>query len=485
MNRSSRNRRFPSRFGLTSNSRLNQAQADGSSFLFDFWNSRTLDPGSGKPSFTRATVGSFHDSDGLLKFASAGTPRFDHYVDSVGGTTPQATYRGLLIEGQSTNVACFSETFSTSGGTNNWNLNGQTSAFGGSATPAAVSGSAFQFRQTVVNATTQPLQLDVSVSNDLYTFSIWVHGSIFSSVNTSSVSLAIVQSGVPVAVTAAKVSGGAAVITGTTYVNVSSLVNAATPTSPSAWVRVQLTTNNPLAIGTASLMIYPNNESTQVLNSSIWLYGAQFEISRNATSYIQTTTAQVTRQPDGIAFANYTNNAYGVNDAVKFPADPFGRNPEYTLVMNAMLLSASPRNYPRVVEFANSSAVTVYGMFFGNPDPAGQRFRGAQNVTAYFNEPVFNYTEPVHASATFETFVFTCWQDSFASYQRTYRAGTGQASLSEALTPDLSLNTVTAAGINRTNNADHPIMWLRWFQYFPYTMPNDQLAYLSFNPNWR
>jgi hypothetical protein len=482
MNRSSRNRRFPSRFGLTSSSRLNQAQADGSSFVFDFWANRNLDD---RLNFTRTTVGSFTDRDGLLKFASASTPRFDHYADAQGGTVPQATYRGLLIEGQSTNLACFSETFTTSGGTNNWNLNGQSSSFGGSATPAAVSGSAFQFRQTVVNANTQPLQLDVTVTNAIHTFSIWVHGSIFSSVSTSQVALAIFQGGSPVTVTAEKVSGGSGTLSGTSHVLVSGLSTATTPSSPASWIRVQLTTSAPLAAGTASLMIYPDNQIGQVLNSSVWLYGAQFEAKANATSYIQTTTAQATREPDGIGFRAYTNDSYGVNDAVLLPADAFGRRPEYTLMMNAMIRRASVLNYPRIVDFASVTSVTIYGMFFGNPDTAGTRFRGAQNLVTYFNEPSFNYTEPSAASVTFETVAFSSWEESFVSTQRSHRSGAQTAVTVESANPQLQLDAVTQAGINRTNNADYPIAWIRWFAYFPYTMPVDQHNRLTLNPNWR
>jgi hypothetical protein len=484
MNRSSRQRRFPSRFGLSSNSRLNEAEANGASFVLDCLNWRNLNRVDSKFAFSRGTAGSFTGSNGLLQFASAGTPRFDHYADALGGSVPQATYRGLLIEGLSTNLACFSETFSTSGGTNNWNLNGQSSAFGGSATPAAVSGSAFQFRQTVANALTQPLQLDVTVTNAIHTFSIWVHGSIFSSIVTSQVALAIFQGGSPVAVTAAKVSGGSGTVSGTSHVSVSGLANAATPSSPAAWIRVQLTTNAPLAAGTASLMIYPDNHIGQVLNSSVWLYGAQFEARTNATSYIQTTTAQVTRDADGINFSNYTNASYGVNDAT-FSQPNRLRPPGYTLMFNAMMLRAAETGFPRILDFSEAAGFTRYAFLFNNAGANGSRLGGYQWVTVYSNEPPTGYTEPAPTSMTFETMAFTASEDPTTSIQRAHRSGAQTGLTSMTGTPSLLLDEVTQAGINRTQISDYPIVWLRWFAYYPYTMPVEELNRLTFNPNWR
>ena len=67
----------------------------------DFANSKSLDP---RITFTRATIGSYYDADGILKIASSGTPRFDH--NPVTGES-----LGLLVEELRPNFMQFSEDF--------------------------------------------------------------------------------------------------------------------------------------------------------------------------------------------------------------------------------------------------------------------------------------------------------------------------------------------------------------------------------------
>lgn len=67
----------------------------------DFANSKSLDP---RITFTRATIGSYYDADGILKIAASGTPRFDH--NPVTGES-----LGLLVEELRPNFMQFSEDF--------------------------------------------------------------------------------------------------------------------------------------------------------------------------------------------------------------------------------------------------------------------------------------------------------------------------------------------------------------------------------------
>lgn len=482
MNRSSRNRRFPGRFSLSSNSRLLQAQADGNSFLFDF-RERALD---GRLVFSRTSPGSYTDSDNILKFANANAPRWDWTYGNIAGSTPSATFRGLLIEGQSTNSACFSETFATSGSlSNNWNYNGQTGALLSATGNNPANGTTnFRFAQTAVVTNTAPLQLDVTVTAVRHTFSIWIQGAIFNSVLTGNATIAISQSGSPVAITAAIIVGGGSVTVVGNVANVSGLPNSAAP-SQVGWTRVQVTTSAALTAGTASILIYPNSDGAQVINSALFLYGAQFEADRiNASSYIQTDIAQATRNADGISLRDYTNGAYGVNaTSPAIGSPPAG----YTIIGNACFLQAATSNYPRVVEFANATPATQYGIFFGNPDAPPTKLRGLQYYPdgLYYNETSFAYTNPSPTSFPFSTFLFALDAQVFSGTTYSYRDGVQRSTFSETLNPNTNLSAVTAAGINRTNQADHPITWWRWFGYYPYCMSLDEFVSRSFNPEWR
>lgn len=60
---------------------------------------KSLDP---RITFTRASSGSYFDSDGVMQFASTNTPRFDHNP-----VTKESL--GLLIEGQRTNLLTYSQ----------------------------------------------------------------------------------------------------------------------------------------------------------------------------------------------------------------------------------------------------------------------------------------------------------------------------------------------------------------------------------------
>jgi len=75
------------------------------SLNLDFARSRTLDP---RITFSRTTTGTYMDSDGLIKVASADEARFDHrYVNG------QLESLGLLVEEQRSNLITYSEDFDT------------------------------------------------------------------------------------------------------------------------------------------------------------------------------------------------------------------------------------------------------------------------------------------------------------------------------------------------------------------------------------
>ena len=81
---------------------------DGSTLSLDF-TTDVLDP---RLTFTRSTTGTYINSSGYVTSAAINAPRFDYDPTTL-------TARGLLIEGSASNLLNWSESFSTSGGTNN------------------------------------------------------------------------------------------------------------------------------------------------------------------------------------------------------------------------------------------------------------------------------------------------------------------------------------------------------------------------------
>ena len=235
---------------------------------FDFSRTKTSDS---RITFTRASSGTFVDADGLIKSAATNAPRFDH--DPV---TDESL--GLLIEESRTNLVTRSEEL------DQW-------VIGSNSTVTA-------------NAATAP---DGTNTADRVEFSS--QSGTFISSNT------FIQSG-------------------TTY-TASVYVKAVTPgtndkftlsfggqnannatsqlTATGEWQRFTATKTPTLSSGSHPFII--NNEGDG-FGSDIYVWGAQVEEASFATSYIPTTSSQVTRAADvvditGTNFSSFYNQSEG------------------------------------------------------------------------------------------------------------------------------------------------------------------------------
>jgi hypothetical protein len=220
-------------------------------------------------STARAT---YIDVSGYVKtVATAGAARFDY----TGGVA-----KGLLIEAAATNLLSRSEEFNLAGPWFSFNAtitandgtapDGNTTA---DSIQASTSGAGGVFRSSEVPSGT-------------HTFSVFAKAN-----GANSFSVSIDTSGNGRGVDFTLTSGGSA---GTPYVRgtggtVSSLT-ASVQTFQSGWVRCIVTA---VTTGTNSVALYTQS------GTSKWLaWGAQLEASSNASSYIPTTTASLTRLAD-------------------------------------------------------------------------------------------------------------------------------------------------------------------------------------------
>lgn len=237
--------------------------------------------------FSRNSTGTFVDEDGLIRISAPNVPRFDYDPESL-------LIRGLLIEGRRTNLIIQSEQFEL------WNK------ISISTEPNADnSASSFSKADLVVPTADSSehlvwLQRPIALNDTVYTFSCF-----FKPRGYFNLGLFICSSGL------GRSNGKFGYV-----FNVSKSIAIPAQIDSSVSVshpfierfkngyyrcsfRIKSLSSIPLNVG---IQIRPdNNSSTAYLangHSGGYLWGAQLEVGSSATSYIPTTTAPVTREPD-------------------------------------------------------------------------------------------------------------------------------------------------------------------------------------------
>jgi hypothetical protein len=218
------------------------ADGDGSTLNLDF-TTGVLDS---RLTFTRAsTTATYINSSGYVTTAGTNVARFDH------DPTTQAP-RGLLVEGTSTNLLNWSESFATSGGSNNhWN-DQHISRTTGQTDPANTT-TAIRFECHPGNATViSSAAIGTSAAR---TFSVWLR----------------------------RVTG-----TGDIQYTQNNGTNWTTQAITSTWTRYSFTHTANHQVG---IRIVTNGDAIE-------MWGAQLETGSGASSYIPTGASQATRVAD-------------------------------------------------------------------------------------------------------------------------------------------------------------------------------------------
>ena len=236
------------------------------SLFLDFANKKSLTDrisGNNLITFTRSSTGTYVGADGLIKYAGADEPRFDH--DSSTGES-----LGLLIEESRTNLITYSEDFSQSvwAKQNGFSITSNTAI--------APDGTLTADTASRVNLNAEYLYQNLNTPAGTYTLSCWIK-----SVNASS-------------------SFSIASYSGADGYQPSSF------TATNTWERFShtVTVSNPVT------GFYPCIPS--VSGEQFYIWGAQVEAGSFPTSYIPTSASTVTRQPDtaqitGTNFSSWYN----------------------------------------------------------------------------------------------------------------------------------------------------------------------------------
>lgn len=275
------------------------SDGDGSTLSLDFTAMSGLDS---RFTFTRASTATYINSSGLvttMAAASTNDPtkaRFDHDPTTLAP-------RGLLLEGASTNLVCGSETFATSGGSNNWSDSNITR----DATPqTSPDGTANALRITAAagNAT---VTNNLAITAATRTFSVWIR----------------------------RVSGSG-------NIQLSRNTNDATPTwttvtISSTWSRVSVTGTSTGNTGVGIRIVSASDV--------IEVWGAQVENGSQPSSYIQTTTSTATRVVEECRYA------------ISAPAIGWNANPPAVSVLcRAYISRLGTSGFPQHLQFWVTSA---------------------------------------------------------------------------------------------------------------------------------
>ena len=297
--------------------------------------------------FTRASVATYFDQNGVLQTALANAARFDH--DPV-----TLEPLGLLIEEARTNLCLQSgQIGSTTGGA--WNTGGGlTIALNSIVAP---DGTLTGTLETNTGASSYIRAVRPVSENADYTFSFWAKKG-----TSTGVGFAVYN-----------MTGGVFVVPTTNYL---ALLNG------DAWTRISVNFTTPP--GCVSVGVYP--DSNLGGGGTVYLWGAQLEGGANPTSYIATTAAAATRAVEaasmtGANFSNWYNAPTGTFCiAARSTAKPASGSTQYVFTFGADGTNFQNVNlYSEVVVYLGAYTVSAQPSITIGTIAAKARFQAAFN----------------------------------------------------------------------------------------------------------
>lgn len=283
--------------------------------------------------FTRASTGTYLDSDGLIKTAAIDVPRIDY--DPV-----THAHTGLIIEAAATNLLTYSEQFDNAA----WTKTNATITANSLAAPDGTT-NADSFIEAAGSSQKYMRVSLATVGPGTYTLSIY----------------AKTLSGTRYLALEFDAGGGETrrsffdVANGTVTSNYNSAAGSITAIG-GGWYRCAVTVT---MVGAASLMwVYISNSSSSVSGytgngtSGLYLWGAQLETGTAATSYIPTTTAAVTRAADTI-----TGTGLIYSDVPETDAAAWNAATNYTVGTQVIRTTAATHKiYENLIAGVNATA---------------------------------------------------------------------------------------------------------------------------------
>ena len=289
------------------------------SLLLDFANSKTLDP---RITYSRASTATYTDFDGLIKTAAAGIPRFDH--DPITGES-----KGFLVEEQRSNLALRSQEFDNSAWTKT-----RSSVIADTVVAPDGTLTADKIVEDSTATNTHFVQNTgaITVTNaTAYTV------SVFAKAGERSL-LRINLQGATNAPAFYNLATG-------TLGSIGAGVTASISAAGNGWYRCVFTRTIDSTLANVILNIADAGEAVTYTGngySGLYIWGAQVEAGSFPTSYIPTTSSQVTRSADAASMTG-TNFSSWYNQA------------EGTLYTESQLPSLQTAGSPRIASLSDNS----------------------------------------------------------------------------------------------------------------------------------
>lgn len=303
----------------------------------------TLDP---RITFTRSTTATFVGSNGLIQSAAINAPRFDYNPGTLAAI-------GLLIEEARTNLMLQSEDFATT-----WASVGATITTNTTVAPDGATTGDTIAASTTASYVRQAVTFTGDGSKSY---------SVFVKAGTATASRLVLRDTTPTAV-----NRGGVNLTWTAGVPSGVATDGGTlegiDAYPNGWYRVRAVATGVVAANANEFRFSPD---TAVGTNNTIFWGAQTENGAFATSYIPTTTAQVTRTADiavmtGTNFSSWYNASEGTFVAT-FEASPntfttYVAASNGVVAQNSMHMDNDGAGNMRAAYYSGSVAVALLGL---------------------------------------------------------------------------------------------------------------------------
>ncbi|MCB1558351.1 MAG: hypothetical protein KDJ50_05445 [Alphaproteobacteria bacterium] len=242
--------------------------------------------------FFRPSIATYYDSGGILRTASTHTPRIDYNPNTL-------SVRGLLIEQGRTNQAIYSDQFQQAA----WVKTQSSVTSNAAISPDGTSNADFLIPDTNNALHSVSSGALTATAGNTHTASIFAKANGYGYVTVEIIENA----------TSHKATFN---LSGCSLSNSSGITNNFTQTINNGWCRVGISA--PVSVATAQVRYYASNNTSFSAfagdaSSGIALYGAQFEISPNMTSYVPTAASTVGRNSEGFSLPGgaWLNGAEG------------------------------------------------------------------------------------------------------------------------------------------------------------------------------
>ncbi len=389
--------------------------------------------------FTRASIGTFIGSNGLLQTASSDVARFTY--------DPITLERiGLMTEGQRTNILLRSADQTTT-----WTATEAT--IGASATPDPTGASGFQkIIPSVVSAQHYTAQT-VSAAANTYSFSIFAKSNGYDGLRL------IMLNGSGTAFASFNLTNGtlaASGVTGTTYSTVLTKIEP----YPSGTYRITLTATCSATTTSVRVQADKDGGATSTYagdgTSGVDVWGAQLEVGAFSSSYIPTTSAAVTRGADVCS--------NGAGNIIPF-ADWYNQS-EGTVLVN-FSVQGGDDSYPRLYEIHDGTGSDRHTL---NLEAAANN----RNLSgAVFDGGAFQFSFSAGASALTKSKAALAYKlnDFIAAYDGVLSANDTSGTLPTA-------NKLTV-GSRYSSTGDFIFGHIKELRYYPIRVTNSELARIT------